>query len=59
MTDVVFSRIEEKEASLLKEVCKLRGESMSTFIRRSVRKELATLSYLPNEQKKALGVAYD
>lgn len=56
MTTIVFSRIPEDESSLVKRICELRGESMSSFIRRSLRKELAYLSYLPVEQKKALGV---
>lgn len=33
-----------------------RGENASTAIRRSVRRELASHSYLSKEQKKALGV---
>jgi hypothetical protein len=45
--------LEDKE--LLEKVCKARGEDVSDFVRRSVRKELASLSYLPAEDKKALG----
>lgn len=42
--------------TLLRKICKDRGEDVSDFIRRSVLKELAALSFLPAEQKKALGV---
>ena len=40
---------------LLKTVCKARGEDMSSFVRRAVYKELADLSFLSSERKKALG----
>jgi hypothetical protein len=42
---------------LLEKVCKLRGEDQSDFVRRSIKKELASLSYLSAEDKKALGVS--
>jgi hypothetical protein len=45
---------EDKE--LIVKVCKARGEDISDFVRRSVRKELASLGYLSDEEKKALGV---
>ena len=41
---------------LLKKVCKARGEDLSDFVRRAIYKELASLSFLPKEQKKALGL---
>lgn len=41
---------------LLKRVCKARGEDLSDFVRRAIYKELANLSFLPEEQKKALGL---
>jgi len=41
---------------LLKKVCKARGEDLSDFVRRAIYKELAILSFLPKEQKKALGL---
>jgi hypothetical protein len=46
--------VEDKE--LLERVSKARGEDVSDFVRRSVRKELARMSYLPAEDKKALGI---
>ncbi len=59
MKKIIFSRVDEKESKLLKEVCRLRGESISSFVRRSIRKELAGLSYLPEDQKRALGLGID
>lgn len=40
---------------LLKKVAEARGEDLSDFIRRAVYKELADLSFLSEERKKALG----
>jgi len=36
-----------------------RNETMSNFIRRAMLKELASLSYLDDDQKKSLGVAVE
>jgi len=52
----VGTRIEPELKSLIEKVCHSRGEDVSDFIRRSVRKELASLSYLKAEDKKALGI---
>lgn len=41
---------------LLKSVCTARGEHMSNFVRRSVRKELARLGYMSDDDRKALEV---
>ncbi len=41
---------------LMDQVCKARGEDLSDFVRRSIRKELASLSFLSEDQKKALGI---
>jgi len=49
-------RVTEKDRKLLERVCKARGEDLSNFIRRSIRKELASLSFYSKETKKALGV---
>jgi hypothetical protein len=43
-----------EDIELVKKVCKARGEQVSDFVRRSVRKELARLCYLSDEEKKAL-----
>lgn len=40
---------------LLKQVAEARGEDLSDFIRRAVYKELAELSFLSENMKKALG----
>ena len=51
----------EKESiiELMDDVSTKLGSDRSTFIRSSVRKELARLSYLPDELKKALGIVAD
>jgi len=48
--------ITEEDRKLLRSVCEARGENLSSFIRRSVRKELASLSFYSDDMKKALGV---
>jgi len=52
----VSARFTTSDASLLKQVCTARGEDVSDFIRRSVRKELACLGFYDNEVRLALGV---
>lgn len=49
-------RIDQEDRQLLEKVCKARGEQISDFVRMAIKKELASLSYYPEETKKALGV---
>ena len=42
---------------LMTTVSKNRGEPRSNLVRRAILKELASLSYLPEDQKKALGIS--
>jgi len=60
-----MSRISEERVNLwmdkeLKElayrVARMRGETLSSMIRRALRRELASLNYLSDEEKKALGI---
>jgi hypothetical protein len=53
---LIFSHVSEREAQQLKHVCRLRGEQISDFVRRSVKIELARLGYLTREELKALGI---
>ena len=53
---VIGVRIAPEDKQLLEKVCKARGEDLSDFVRRSIRKELASLSFLSAEDKKALGI---
>ena len=48
MTDDLYSQ--------LRAVSNARGEDVSDFVRRAILKELASLSFLSPEQKKALGI---
>ena len=52
----VSVRIPEEDKTLLERVCKARVEDVSDFVRRSIRKELASLSFLSHEEKKCLGI---
>jgi hypothetical protein len=53
---VVFARMPNEEVKLVKQVAKARGEDLSDFVRRAVKMELARLSFLSPEEKKALGL---
>jgi Arc/MetJ-type ribon-helix-helix transcriptional regulator len=46
----------EEDLKLIKKVAEARRESVSDFVRKAVRKELAELCFLPKEKKKALGI---
>ena len=52
----VAFRLPEKDKKLLEKICEARGEDVSDFIRRAIRKELASLGYYSDDVKKALGV---
>ena len=49
-------RIPQEIKELLGKVANDRGEDVSDFVRRALLKELASLNFLSEEQKKALGV---
>lgn len=55
----IAARISFEDAALIERVAKLRGEGLSSFIRRALRKELASLDYLDFESKRALGLRGD
>jgi hypothetical protein len=48
--------MEPSDRALLQKVCKARGEDLSDFARRAIKKELASLSFYNQETKKALGI---
>ena len=48
-------RIAKEDKALVEKVSQARGEHISTFVRRAVRRELATLGYLTTDERKALG----
>jgi predicted transcriptional regulator len=53
----VCVRLDPETYGLLKQVAKSRKEQVSVFVRRAVRRELARMSFLSKEDKKALEVA--
>ena len=53
---IIGVRFPIKDRDLLRQVCKYRGEDMSSFIRRAVKREIAELGYYSKETTKALGV---
>jgi hypothetical protein len=50
-------RLKIEEEELLRKICRERGEQLSDFIRRSIKKELVSLNYYPKETRKALGIS--
>ncbi|MGD0424728.1 MAG: ribbon-helix-helix protein, CopG family [Candidatus Bathyarchaeia archaeon] len=52
----IVIRVELSLKELMKQVAKARGESISDFVRRAIKSELARLSYLSPEENKALGI---
>ena len=54
--DRIGLRIPLEKKKLIYELCKLRGEDLSDFVRRAINKELASLGYLSDLECKALGV---
>ena len=49
-------RVTQEDRDLIQKVCIARGEQISDFVRRAVKKELASLSFYSDETKKALGL---
>jgi hypothetical protein len=47
----------EADRELLKRVCEARGENLSSFIRRAIKKELASLNFYSDFDKKSLGIS--
>jgi len=56
LSENISVRLTKRDKRLLEEICKARGEDPSDFVRRAIRKEFASLSYLPEAEKKALGI---
>ncbi|MDI9578287.1 MAG: hypothetical protein QM398_09160 [Thermoproteota archaeon] len=56
MSEIISVRMGKEHKALLEKVSKARGEDVSDFVRRSVLKELASLSFLSSDEKKALGI---
>jgi len=58
LSEILSIRIRRRDKQLLERICRARGEDPSEFGRRAMRKEFANLCYLPQEEKKALGLSY-
>ena len=55
-TEYIGTRVEPELKRLIQKVAKERGMNVSDFIRFLVKRELAKLSFLPKETKKAFGL---
>ena len=56
LSTTIGVRFKDQDKDLIKKVYEARGEDVSDFIRRSVRKELVSLSFFSADTKKALGI---
>ncbi len=56
-THQIGVRVKQNEHVLLRRVTESRGEDVSDFVRRAIRKELASLGFLKAADLQALGVA--
>lgn len=59
LVKVVGVRVTKDLYLKLRTISDARGEDVSDFIRRAILKELANLSFLSENQKKALGIRED
>ena len=50
-------RISSEDRQIVESVCKARAEDISDFVRRAIRRELASMGYYADDVRKALGVA--
>ena len=55
-TSQIGFRLPAKDAAQVRDVCKRRGEDVSDFVRRAIRKELASLDFLKPADLQALGL---
>jgi antitoxin component of RelBE/YafQ-DinJ toxin-antitoxin module len=57
MQAYISVRIEPELKEMARKVAEMRGMQLSDFVRHLIIAELARLSFLPEESKKALGIA--
>jgi hypothetical protein len=55
-TSQIGIRLPARDAALVREICERRGEDISDFVRRAIRKELASLDFLKPADVRALGL---
>ena len=56
MENAIRVRISSNDRALIEKVCKIRGEDLSSFTRRALKKELATLGIYNKEELTILGI---
>jgi uncharacterized protein (DUF1778 family) len=56
MQKQIVIRLTDSDYLLIKEISHKRGENISSFVRRAVRRELAQLGFLDNSTRRALGL---
>jgi len=56
MENAIRVRISSHDRELIDRVCKIRGEDLSSFTRRALKKELAILGIYNEDELKILGI---
>jgi len=56
MESTLRVRISSKDRELIEKACKIRGEDLSSFTRRAIKKELALLGLYNEDELKILGI---
>jgi len=56
MENAIRVRISSKDRELIEKVCKVRGEDLSSFTRRALKKELAVLGIYKQGELTILGI---
>jgi hypothetical protein len=56
LTELIGVRFDQTTYKLIQKVAAAQGIGACDFVRRSVKRELARLSFLPDEEKKALEI---
>ncbi len=56
MESTLRVRISSKDRELIEKACKIRGEDLSSFTRRAIKKELTILGLYNKDELKILGI---
>ena len=55
----IATKVAEEDKKTIVEICAARGEDLSDFVRRAIKKELASLGFSTPQVMKALGLKVD
>lgn len=53
---MIGAKFEDRDIGLIQKACQIRGEDVSSFLRRAVKKELVELGLLDKKEARVLGL---